>query len=129
MNPNYIPIIDGHNDTILDLHLAERGQERNFFSQSEHGHIDLPRARLGGLAGGFFALFAPSPKDVTASLPHPETGEDILMPAAAEHEEALRFTLAMAARLFRLEAKPRDRSRWFGRSPNWPIAWSATSWP
>lgn len=103
MNPNFIPIIDGHNDTILDLHLPERGKERSFFNQSEHGHIDLPRARLGGLAGGFFALFAPSPKDVTASVSHPETGEEILMPAAAEHQEALPFTLAMAARLFRLE--------------------------
>lgn len=103
MNPNFIPIIDGHNDTILDLHQPEQGKERSFFNQSEHGHIDLPRARLGGLAGGFFALFAPSPKDVTASVPHPETGEEILMPAAAEHQEALPFTLAMAARLFRLE--------------------------
>ena len=49
------PIFDGHNDTILNLYLKERGKERSFFEKSEHGHIDLPRAKEGGLAAGFFA--------------------------------------------------------------------------
>ena len=54
---------DGHNDTLLDLHLPERGEGRTFFERSERGHIDLPRAREGGFGGGFFACCALNPKD------------------------------------------------------------------
>ncbi len=56
-------IFDGHNDTLLDLHLPERGEGRTFFERSEHGHIDLPRAREGGFGGGLFACYVPNPKD------------------------------------------------------------------
>ena len=52
-----VPVFDGHNDTLLDL----TGSGRSFFEQSEAGHIDLPRARAGNLAGGFFAVFVPDP--------------------------------------------------------------------
>lgn len=53
-----IPIFDGHNDTILSL----RETGRSFFDRSDVGHIDFPRAKEGGLAGGFFAVWAPSPE-------------------------------------------------------------------
>jgi membrane dipeptidase len=109
MNTHFIPIFDGHNDTLLNLHLPDPGQDRSFFVQSEYGHIDLPRAQQGGLAGGFFAIFTPSPKDIEASLPHPETGEAIPIAPAVDQTEALRFTTAMAARLFRLEAEADGR--------------------
>lgn len=109
MNPHLIPIFDGHNDTLLDLHLPEEGRDRSFFVQSDYGHIDLPRAHLGGLAGGFFAIFTPSPKGVEASLLHPETGEAIPIAPAVDQTEALSFTTAMAARLFRLEAEADGR--------------------
>ena len=42
-----IPIFDGHNDTLLNLYLPERGGGRTFFERSEAGHLDLPRARVG----------------------------------------------------------------------------------
>ena len=58
-------IFDGHNDTLLDLHLPERGNGRTFFERSDAGHLDLPRAREGGFGGGFFACWTP---------PHPESG-------------------------------------------------------
>jgi membrane dipeptidase len=54
-------IIDGHNDTLLNLYKQERGGGRSFFIQDERGHIDLPRALSGGLGGGFFAMFVPPP--------------------------------------------------------------------
>ena len=60
-----VPIFDGHNDILLDLHLPERGGGRTFFERSDAGHLDLPRAREGGFGGGFFACWAP---------PHPESG-------------------------------------------------------
>jgi len=53
-----IPVFDGHNDVVLRL---EEG-ERSFFEESEEGHLDLPRARRGGFAGGLFAIFVPGPE-------------------------------------------------------------------
>ena len=50
-------IFDGHNDTVLSV--LESG--RSFFNESTEGHIDLPRARAGGLGGGSFACFVPDP--------------------------------------------------------------------
>ena len=58
-------IFDGHNDTLLRLYLGRKkergGQQRSFFTRSEVGHLDLPRARAGGMVGGFFAVFIPPP--------------------------------------------------------------------
>lgn len=54
-------IFDGHNDALLAVYLPERGHDRKLLERSEHGHLDLPRAREGGMAGGMFAIFVPSP--------------------------------------------------------------------
>jgi membrane dipeptidase len=60
----FTPIFDGHNDVILRLVRAQNGgPDYNFFSENASGHIDLPRARRGGLAGGIFAIFTPTPQD------------------------------------------------------------------
>jgi membrane dipeptidase len=55
------PILDGHNDTLTQIRNAADEQPRSFFTKSEKGHIDLPRAREGGLRGGFFSVFTASP--------------------------------------------------------------------
>jgi membrane dipeptidase len=57
MSSGFPLIFDGHNDTVMQL---VRG-ERSFFEKSEKGHIDLPRAREGGLIGGFFAVYITDP--------------------------------------------------------------------
>jgi membrane dipeptidase len=57
------PVFDGHNDTLLDLYAPEEGGERSFFERSKKGHVDLPRAREGGLIGGIFAIFTPAPPE------------------------------------------------------------------
>jgi membrane dipeptidase len=64
-----LPVFDGHNDTLLDLFLPEHGSGRSFFKKSKKGHIDLPRAREGGLAGGIFAIYLPPPKSSEESDP------------------------------------------------------------
>jgi membrane dipeptidase len=56
-------VFDGHNDTILSL--VKTG--RSFFDRSAEGHIDLPRAREGGLGGGFFAVYIYDPVNVAKS--------------------------------------------------------------
>ncbi|TVR76076.1 MAG: peptidase, partial [Sphaerobacteraceae bacterium] len=57
------PIIDGHNDTLLNLLVPSRGGGRSFFERSERGHVDLPRMQAGNMAGGFFAMFVPTPEE------------------------------------------------------------------
>lgn len=51
------PIFDGHNDTILSLIATGR----SFMERSEEGHVDLVRAREGGMGGGFFAVYIIDP--------------------------------------------------------------------
>lgn len=106
---NEFVIFDGHNDTLLDLYLAERGNGRSFFTASDHGHIDLPRAQAGGLGGGFFAIFVPSPKPMDGmpgeKMGKKKKGYKTPLPPAPSHAEALQTTMAMVASLFRIEVE------------------------
>ena len=111
---NPFPIIDGHNDTILALDRATPEQERTFFNRSEIGHIDLPRAREGGLAGGFFAVFTPNTDWKKQRIPRSDGGTeeepdfthgwDVPHPNPIERGYALDYTLKLLSRLLRLEA-------------------------
>ncbi len=47
------PIIDGHTDYVLSL--LETG--RDFLTESDSGHVDLPRARRGNVAAMLSAVF------------------------------------------------------------------------
>jgi membrane dipeptidase len=51
-----IPFIDGHNDVLLSLHLRGEGASP-FLSRRDEGQLDLARAREGGFAAGFFAVY------------------------------------------------------------------------
>jgi len=110
---NTLPIIIGHNDTLLNLYLPERGGGRSFFMRSDKGHIDLPRAQEAGLAGGFFAIFVPpeSPGEAAPRLNIivTEKGYEIPMQAAIDPAYAQRVTIAMMAGLFRLEAESKGQ--------------------
>lgn len=105
-----IPVIDGHNDTLL-LHYEQ--PERDFFSRQESGHIDFERAKQGGLAGGFFAVFPPG-GDVpgarsTFTRRDGSTGRTA--PAVVDHHAAVRSTNAMVSQLLRWDADPQGRLR------------------
>ena len=50
-----LTVFDGHNDTLT------RDDAGDFVTGREGGHIDLPRARKGGLGGGIFAAFTGTP--------------------------------------------------------------------
>jgi membrane dipeptidase len=52
-----LPILDGHNDTLLRLRTAADPEDGSFFVGRPNDHIDLPRAREGNFAGGLFAIF------------------------------------------------------------------------
>ena len=79
-----LPVFDGHNDVLLE--------ERSFADRSEDGHLDLARARAGGFAGGFFAIFTPHP-DVPDAEPQPPV----------EHEHAVGHTFRAMRKLLDLE--------------------------
>ncbi len=62
-------VFDGHNDTLTSFFDAPPEKQRSFFEASTIGHIDLPRARQGSLAGGFFAIFTRPPSTSPESDP------------------------------------------------------------
>lgn len=91
-----IPVFDGHNDVLLRLRRGGANSVRAFLQGEAAGHIDLPRAQRGGLAGGLCAIFIPSPD-------HPRAeNADFATPA---QPDALNETLAMARLLLAIEAQ------------------------
>ncbi len=103
-----IKIFDGHNDTLLNLRLPERGGDRSFFERSLTGHIDLPRAREGNFGGGFFACFVPNPKDSgyneKSALATVKGGYKVAGAPPVDPEYAKRIAGELATDLFALEA-------------------------
>jgi membrane dipeptidase len=83
-------VFDGHNDALT----AEN--HSGLATGRPHGHLDLPRMLAGGMRGGIFAVFSPSPGDEDQSLLVP--AEPISQPLAAGH------ATAAAGRLLTLEA-------------------------
>src|SRR5215467_14041922 len=106
---NVLPVFDGHNDVLLHLYIFERGGGRSFFVRSDQGHIDLPRAREGGFAGGFFAVFVPPDPSLPSSAEPPviqtATGYEIQLASPIDLSYAQRIAMAVTALLFRLEAE------------------------
>lgn len=111
------PIFDGHNDTILNLYLKEEGKERSFFEKSEHGHIDLPRAREGGLAAGFFAHFVPNPAKEETLTPdsYPgaqkdaDGGYELKKSVGLDYGYATRFAMGMGRLMLEIERESAGR--------------------
>lgn len=106
-----IPILDGHNDSLHHLYPYGGEQVRKFFVQHTEGHLDLPRARAGGLAGGFFAVFIPSHSPGSHSpgaSPLPmeviitANGYEVPLAPPLDLAPALAESMAMVAGLFRL---------------------------
>ncbi len=99
-------VFDGHNDTLLRLWQAGDHQGRRFLDGDGDSHIDLPRARAGGLAGGFFAIYVPN-DDVL--LPDRDDGAvaDEAPIGPVDGTRARRIVLEMAAILLRMcKARP-----------------------
>lgn len=101
--PTDTPIFDGHNDTLLRLYHAEEGQPNSFLERGEVGHLDLPRAREAGLVGGFFAAFTPPGYPLERDLVINGKGYEIPFPEPPGLTEAQSLTVALLARLHRLE--------------------------
>jgi len=96
------PVIDGHNDALMYFSPPDNAPISSFFERLEGRQLDIPRAKEGGLAGGFFAVFAPEEQAMNMVHNFDPTAEYILPPI--EYDYASRFAMQMIANLFRLEA-------------------------
>lgn len=92
------PVFDGHNDALL------RAEAAALHAGRDEGHVDVPRARTGGMAGAMFAVFTPSPHDPFEDMTLLPGGYDVPLPPPVGHRDALASAATTAARLFALEA-------------------------
>ena len=107
-----IPVFDGHNDFLLRL-LRSPDHREAIWHQGEFGptgapkgHLDLPRMRAGGFAGGFFAVYIPSPiahdaPDLEAMMDAPPY--DVPLPTLIAAIEAQPVAAAMIGHLLWME--------------------------
>lgn len=108
-----IPVFDGHNDLLLKLWNAAPGdRDRLWLEGDGSGHLDLPRMVKGGFAGGFFAIYIPSPPD---GLDHDALMDsppyDFDLPPLIEAATAQPVALGMAGILIRMERVSGGRFR------------------
>ena len=100
-----IPVFDGHNDLLLRLwRAAPAARDRLWLEGDGEGHLDLPRMRRGGFAGGLFAIYVPSPADGAGAR-------------RGDGRAALRHAAARADP--RAARRRRPRSPWPGSSCAW----------
>src|SRR6478735_10271548 len=128
-----IPVFDGHNDTVLSI----AGTGRSFYERSETGHVDLPRAREGGLVGGFFAVFVPDTSNLKKQQPaqyewitHALPGVELERDGQLTLPYAQQFTFQQVARLLRLQNEVPADADGAGHDGEWSdpslaIIWSA----
>ena len=88
------PIFDGHNDLLLRLMQRCRESDVNTviaqcLAGDAKGHIDLPRMRAGGFAGGLFAVFIPPQGDSLSFEDMGDGGYKIPLPPPLAHSDAL----------------------------------------
>jgi membrane dipeptidase len=75
-----------------------------FLEGTDKGHLDLPRARQGGFAGGLFAVFCPPiERGPGNDQLMKESGYDIPLPPDLTLTDAQQAAIDMIAGLFRLE--------------------------
>ena len=117
---NFPLIFDGHNDVLLALYDPKPGKERSFFTRSDIGHIDLPRAQAGGLGAGFFAVYEPKqrlpnqPEKPLFPTTEPAEGDytySVPLPPALDYSYALAYAMGMIGVLYQIEAQAQGAAR------------------
>lgn len=101
---DFPPIFDGHND-VLSLQMKSGQAARKKFTDGYDAHIDLPKSRIGGFGGGFFAIYVPSVGDFASNyelMRQPEY--DVPLPAPLQQATAAPVMLEQANILRELEA-------------------------
>jgi membrane dipeptidase len=98
-------VFDGHNDLLLRLWRAgPNAADRLWLEGDGKGHLDLPRMRRGGFAGGLFAIYVPSGDDfgdLDVLMDAPPF--DVPLPRPIGFDDAAPVALGMAGMLLRME--------------------------
>jgi len=89
-------VFDGHNDALLRLSKVVH-DPIGTFRDGGPGHIDRPKARKGGLIGGFFALYSPTPNAPMDFDAFDNPPYDLPLPPALSREEAAEPVAAQVA--------------------------------
>ncbi|MCE7027190.1 dipeptidase [Jiella avicenniae] len=119
-------VFDGHNDSLLRLHVDGSQQAIDaFLAGTGPGHIDLAKAESGNLRGGLFAIFPPSPQGSIDFSRMPPGGYEMPLPAPLETAIAEAATIGMASILFRLERGSNGRLRICRSVADVRAAWAA----
>jgi membrane dipeptidase len=105
-----IVIFDGHNDSVHRLQ-EYRPDGIDFLTRSTDGHLDLPRALDGGLAGGLFAMFVGPEHPPADDLTVTKTGYEVRLAEPLETAYARRKTGELLTALKRLEARADGKIR------------------
>jgi membrane dipeptidase len=109
-----VPVFDGHNDTLLRI----KGGKHHFLERNTTGHVDLARAREGGLAGGFFAVYISAVgTDAALALDALQVAQrtlasfsgEGLTPPQPELGRSQEVAIEMMASMFRIEKEAPDR--------------------
>ena len=109
-----LPTFDGHNDILLRLYNAPQNREAIWLTGEGKGHLDLPRMLKGGFAGGFFAIYIPSPHDEDGVDYHQvmENPPYLLpLPDLIRDAQALPVAMAMAGHMMWMERASAGRFR------------------
>jgi len=107
---NTIPIFDGHNDTVHLIREYKPGGI-DFLAPNNSGHLDLPRAKQGGVFGGLFAIFVRAEHPPVDDLTITETGYEVRMAEPLDHAYALRETTKELAALKSLAVRSEGQIR------------------
>jgi membrane dipeptidase len=92
------PVFDGHHDALT------RQDAGRLVAGRDGGHVDLPRARAGGLVASIWAIFTPGDGDDDLTFVAQEGGGyDVPLSPAIGHDRAAAHATAMAGRLLALE--------------------------
>ena len=109
-----LPTFDGHNDILLRLYNAPQNREAIWLTGEGKGHLDLPRMINGGFAGGFFAIYIPSPHD-DDGVDYNQLMENppylLPLPALIRDVQALPMAMAMAGHMLWMERASGGRFR------------------
>lgn len=92
-----LPVFDGHNDALT------REDHEDLVGGRKGGHLDLPRMREGGMRGGIFAVFTPSPEDTAGARRFGGKGYREPLAKPVERGSAAAHATAAAGRLPHLE--------------------------
>jgi membrane dipeptidase len=98
-------VFDGHNDVLLRLwRTMKAGGDpiAEFMNGTSSGHIDGPRAKAGGLAGGLCAIYIPS-GDLVLKEPDASGHYETPLSAPLDHLPSLAIALEKASIALRLD--------------------------